>query len=163
MMLSLTFHSLFNICCHPSVEKVFYYLVHGIFYRIKTISLHPCFRVPQLVHPIKNKHRWKANLTGLLRGDFLWREGVAVLTQAFIKPCRRPLRDIESPVNLLEDFRNKKKWVPFLSKGCIVTFKSTIMNKNKQVSHSKKETASIILTHSSPNISLCSHIYRVTV
>ena len=36
-----------------------------------------------------------------LQGDiFFWEEGAAVHTQATIKPCRRPLRDIESHVRL---------------------------------------------------------------
>ena len=48
-------------------------------------------------------------------------------TQATIKPCRRPLSDIESEVrewNILPFWKTfvTKKWVPFLSRGCIITF-----------------------------------------
>ena len=39
-------------------------------------------------------------LTGLPRGYFFWGEGTAIHTQATIKPCRRPLRETESPVRL---------------------------------------------------------------
>ena len=35
---------------------------------------------------------------------------------------------------------------------------STIMNKNKQVNHSKQETISVIFTHSSPNPSAPQYI-----
>ena len=45
-----------------------------------------------------NKNRRKAISTGPPRGDFFWGEGTAVRTQAIIKPCRRPLLDIESHV-----------------------------------------------------------------
>ena len=46
-------------------------------------------------------------------GRFFLGEGADVHTQATIKPCRRPLRDIESHMRvkhctLLEDFRNNK-------------------------------------------------------
>ena len=41
-----------------------------------------------------NKDRRTATLTGLSRGDFFWGDGAVVHTQATIKPCRRPLRDI---------------------------------------------------------------------
>ena len=52
---------------------------------------------------------------------------------------------------LLEDFSNKKNECHFKS-GLYSTFaNSTIMNKDKQVSHSKQETISIIFTHPSPN------------
>lgn len=43
-----------------------------------------------------NRNRRKAVLTGLPRGDFFFGEVAAVRTQANIKPCRRPLRYIES-------------------------------------------------------------------
>ena len=52
---------------------------------------------------------------------------------------------------LLEDFSNKKNECR-LKSGLYSTFaNSTIMNKDKQVSHSKQETISIIFTHPSPN------------
>ena len=72
-----------------------------------------------------NRNRRKAVLTGLPRGDFFFGEVAAVRTQANIKPCRRPLRYIESRrewnVNsfehstLLEDFRRQENCVPFLT------------------------------------------------
>lgn len=123
MMLSLTFHSIFDICCHLSVEKVFCYLVHSIFHRIKTVSCHPCCRVPQLLHPTKNKHSQKVILTGLPWGNFFWGEEAAVHTQATKKTCLwGPLHDAESMWSLEEDFLYQKKRVLFLSQGCIVTF-----------------------------------------
>ena len=72
-----------------------------------------------------NRNRRKAVLTGLPRGDFFFGEVAAVRTQANIKPCRRPLRYIESRrewnINsfehstLLEDFREQENCVPFLT------------------------------------------------
>ena len=46
----------------------------------------------------KMENRRKAILTGLLRGDFFPVEGAVLHTRANIKPCSRPLRDIESHV-----------------------------------------------------------------
>ena len=46
----------------------------------------------------KMENRRKAILTGLLRGDFFPVEGAVLHTRATIKPCSRPLRDIESHV-----------------------------------------------------------------
>ena len=63
-------HSIFDICCYLSVEKVFCYLVHSLFHRIETVSFYPCCRVPQLLHPTKNKHSQQVILTGLPRGNF---------------------------------------------------------------------------------------------
>ena len=52
---------------------------------------------------------------------------------------------------LLEDFSNKKNECHFKS-GLYSTFSNaTIMNKDKQVSHSKQEIISIIFTHPYPN------------
>ena len=72
-------------------------------------------------------------LTGLPRGYFFWGEGAAIHTQATIKPCRRPLRETESHVRLKHKLIQNiapfwktfvtRKWVPFLSGGCIITFK----------------------------------------
>ena len=46
----------------------------------------------------------------------------------------------------------QEKWVPFLNHGCVVAkINSTIVNKNKPVSHSKHKMISIIFKHPSPN------------
>ena len=76
---------------------------------------------------------------------FFWGEGAALHTQATIKPCRRPLRDTESHVrlnhkliqNIVPFWKTfvKRKWEPILRGGCRNFLNSTIMNKNKQVSH----------------------------
>ena len=42
----------------------------------------------------------------------------------------------------------------FKSGLCSTFSNSSIMNKNKQVSHSKQETISVIFTHPSPNLLL---------
>ena len=73
-------------------------------------------------------------LTGLPRGYFVWGKGAAITdTQATIKPRRRPLRETESHVRLKHKLIQNivpfwktfvtKKRVPFLSGGCIITFK----------------------------------------
>ena len=70
--------------------------------------------------------------------------------------CHLPLRCVASHVRVehctvLEEFCNKKNEYYFKS-GMYSTFSnSTIVNKNKQVNHSKQETISVIFTHPSPN------------
>ena len=71
--------------------------------------------------------------------------------------CHLPLRCVASYVRVehctvLEEFCNKKS-------GMYSTFSnSTIVNKNKQVNHSKQETISVIFTHPSPNPSASQNI-----
>ena len=63
----------------------------------------------------------------LPKGDFNWaatgrfflREEAAVHTQATIKPCRRPLRDIESYVRV----KNVPFWKTFVTKKMSTIFK----------------------------------------
>ena len=82
-----------------------------------------------------NKNRRKAIFNWAAKGLFFPRgaEGAAIHTQATIKPCHRPLRETESHVRLKhkliqnivpfwKTFATKKR-VPFLSGGCIITFK----------------------------------------
>ena len=58
-------------------------------------------------------------LTGLPQGDFFLGEEAAVHTQATIKPCRRPLRDIESYVRV----KNVPFWKTFVTKKMSTIFK----------------------------------------
>ena len=56
------------------------------------------FRVPD-TDDVKQESP-KGDFTDSRATFFFWEEGAAVHTQATIKPCRRPLRDIESHVRL---------------------------------------------------------------
>ena len=98
----------------------------------------------------KNKNRRKAFLTGLQRNDFLWGEGLgraaAIISwpglprpfllfssrqseiSVTIRPCRRPLSDIESEVRewdilpFWKTFVTRKMSTIQLSRGCRITF-----------------------------------------
>ena len=119
----------------------------------KTLEVNFYFHVPNLMLFIKliieqelpkGKFNWAAT------GRFFLRGGGSCTHSGYHKTLlptiawHRILRESEK-CTLLEDFCNKKKWVPFLSWGCRVTFKFhyKIMNKNKQVSHSEWEIITV--------------------
>ena len=111
-----------------------------------------------------NKNRQKASLPGL---PIFLREGVAA--HLGDQACRCPLRDVAYHVRLKQfnDFNTHLNIVPlwktFVTRKKSAIFESglystssnsTIMNRNKQVNHSKQETISVIFTHPSPNQSI---------
>ena len=94
------------------------------------------------------------------KGDFHWAAnflGEGVAAHLGHQDCRWPLRDVALyPFGRLSW---QEKWVPFLSRSCIVPIQIPPLRiKKKEVSNSNQETISVIFTHPYPNPSALQNI-----